>query len=285
MEAMIAAVVGGVLALGAVLVAAGLRKREQSTHLSPDLWKRLRRVWESWTPSTRIWIAAAVSTGLIVGLVTGWLVAIPLIPAFAIGVPALLAEPPQRQVAVLAGLDRWVRLLSPSIATGKSIRDAIIATRQQAPLVLSEPVARLVARIDQGWTTRDALLAMADDVDSADGDAVLAALAIASSRGGVGTRATLTALATNTQDRLRALREIAAERAKPRAVVRQVTVITLVVLCGSILLGGQFFAPYRTPFGQLLALGLGAAYVAALAILRRRTIPPATARFLRGGAA
>src|SRR5690606_37327048 len=130
------------------------------------------------------------------------------------------------------------------IATGKSIRDAIIATRHQAPPLLVLPVTRLVARLDQGWTTREALLAMADDVASADGDAVLAALAIAASRGGIGTRATLAALSDNTQDRLRALREIAAERAKPRAVVRQVTLITLAVLGGSLLLGGSFFDPY-----------------------------------------
>jgi len=221
---------------------------------------------------------------VLLAVVSGWLAATVLVPVFAIGIPALLKEPPQHEIDVLAALDRWVRLLAPSIATGKSIRDAVIATRQQAPAVLVQPVNRLVARIDQGWTTRDALLTMADELDSADGDAVLAALAIASSRGGVGTRATLTALSANTQDRLRALREIAAERAKPRAVVRQVTLITLVVLGASVLLGGEFFDAYRTPLGQVLALGIGAAYIGSLAILRRRTVPAPTARFLRGSA-
>lgn len=283
MESLIAGSLGAVTTLGVLLVVAGLRKREPSTQLSPDLWKRLRAVWESWSRRTRIWVVGSLAAGLLVGILTGWLVAIVLIPAVAIGIPALLAEPPQREIEVLAGLDRWVRLLAPSIATGKSIRDAIIATRHQAPKVLAQPVARLVARIDQGWTTRDALLGMADDLASADGDAVLAALAIASSRGGVGTRATLAALSDNTQDRLRALREIAAERAKPRAVVRQVTIITLAVLGGSVLLGGSFFEPYRTPLGQVLAIGLAAAYVGALAMLRRRTTPAPAVRFLRGG--
>ena len=64
-------------------------------------------------------------------------------------------------------LDRWVRLLAPSISTGKSIRDSIITTRHQAPAVLAEPVAALVARMDQGWSTHDALLAMADEVAKA----------------------------------------------------------------------------------------------------------------------
>lgn len=284
MEAMIAGTLGALLALGVVLVVAGLIRREQSTQFSPDLLKRSARLWESSPRRSRLWVIGSCSIGILLAVVSGWLAALVLVPAFAIGIPALLKEPPQREIDVLAALDRWVRLLAPSIATGKSIRDAVIATRHQASEVLAQPVARLVSRIDQGWTTRDALLTMADELDSADGDAVLAALAIASSRGGVGTRATLGALSANTQDRLRALREIAAERAKPRAVVRQVTIITLVVLGGSILLGGQFFDAYRTPLGQVLALGLGAAYVGSLAILRRRTVPAPAKRFLRGSA-
>ncbi|WP_185975804.1 type II secretion system F family protein [Tessaracoccus rhinocerotis] len=281
---MIAGTIGALLALGVTLVVAGLMKREQSTELSPDLWKRVAKVWESSSRRSKLWVVGSLAAGVLLAVVSGWLAATVLVPVFAIGIPALLKEPRQHEIDVLAALDRWVRLLAPSIATGKSIRDAVIATRQQAPAVLVQPVNRLVARIDQGWTTRDALLTMADELDSADGDAVLAALAIASSRGGVGTRATLTALSANTQDRLRALREIAAERAKPRAVVRQVTLITLVVLGASVLLGGEFFDAYRTPLGQVLALGIGAAYIGSLAILRRRTVPAPTARFLRGSA-
>ncbi|MCC2593871.1 type II secretion system F family protein [Tessaracoccus sp. OS52] len=284
MEPLIAAGVGALTALGIVLVAVGLTPREPSTQLSPILWERLGALWESLSPRRQVWVVGALLAGVVTAAVTGWIVAMVVVPALVIGIPSLLSEPPQREIDVLAGLDRWVRLLAPSIATGKSIRDAIIATRHQAPAALSAPVARLVARIDQGWTTRDALLAMADDLNCADGDAVLAALAIAASRGGAGTRATLSALSTNTQERLRTLREISAERAKPRAVVRQVTFITLAVLGVSILLGGDFFAPYRTPLGQALALGLATIYMGALAMLRRRTVPTPGPRFLRSTA-
>lgn len=284
MGSLIAAGSGALAVLGALFLIAGLRKRHSSTQLSPALWKKVHGLWESWSRRTRVWVMASLAAGVLIAIVTGWIVALVLVPVLVIGVPALLSEPPHREIDMLAALDRWVRLLAPSIATGKSIRDAIIATRHQAPPLLVLPVTRLVARLDQGWTTREALLAMADDVASADGDAVLAALAIAASRGGIGTRATLAALSDNTQDRLRALREIAAERAKPRAVVRQVTFITLAVLGGSLLLGGSFFDPYRSPIGQVLALGLVAAYLGALIMLRRRTTPEPTARFLTGGA-
>ncbi|MEO7588145.1 MAG: type II secretion system F family protein [Arachnia sp.] len=284
MEPVIASAVGALFMLGVFLTAAGTRRVERSfsTGRSTGLWKRCARLWTDRSRAGRAWAVTSVVAGAVVAVTTGWLIALVLVPAAALGIPALLSEPPQREIAALAGLDRWVRLLAPSLATGKSIRDAILATRGQVPEALAEPVARLVARVDQGWTTREALLGMADDLRSSDADAVLAALAISASRGGVGSRATLAALADNTQERLHALREISAERAKPRAVVRQVTVITLVVLTGSVLLGGNFFEPYRSPLGQALALGLAGAYVGALMVLRRRTIPEPTPRFLRG---
>lgn len=282
MGTMIAASLGGFVGLGLVLILVGASRRQRPTAHLPTRRGRLRQAWASWPARLRLWVVAALAAGLATSILTGWLAAALLIPAALILVPLLLSEPPQREVELLAALDRWVRLLGPSIATGKSIRDAIITTRHQVPAVLGGPMTRLVARMDQGWTTRDALLAMADEVDSADGDAVLAALGIAAGRGGVGSRATLAALADNTQERLRILREIASERAKPRAVVRQVTAITLTILGGSLLLGGSFFDPYRTPLGQALALGLAVAYIGALAILRRRTTPIPAGRFLRG---
>lgn len=284
MGSVMAGSLGALIALGVLSVISGLHRSEPrlSTRRSTGLWKQLHNLWSSWSTIRRVWILASFVFGAVIAIATGWLIAIVLIPAATLGIPALLSEPPQHEIATLAGLDRWVRLLAPSIATGKSIRDAILSTRSQAPAVLSAPVTTMVTRIDQGWTTKEALLAMADDLASADADAVLAALAISSTKGGVGTRTTLTALSENTQERLHALREISAERAKPRAVVRQVTIITLVVLGGSILLGGNFFEPYKSPLGQALAICLAAAYVGALVMLRWRTIPAAAARFLRG---
>lgn len=275
-----AAALGGLFALGCLLIVDGVVRRERPVAAPRRSRRSAAAVWGSWPAGKRAWVAGSLACAVGFTLWTGWLLGLVLIPALTLGIPALLSEPPQREVEVLAALDRWVRLLAPSISTGKSIRDSIITTRHQAPAALTVPVSALVARMDQGWSTHDALLAMADEVASADGDAVLAALAIAARRGGTGTRTTLAALADNTQDRLRVLREIASERAKPRAVVRQVTLITLAILGGSLLLGGSFFDPYRSPVGQLLALALAACYFFALIMLRRRTTPAPTPRYL-----
>lgn len=282
MTVMVAAAAGCAVGLGATLVLAGLRRATpapaaSSTGLAP----RLARWWERLSPRRRVWFGGAVGAGALATVVSGWLPALLLVPGLTVAVPLLLMAPPQREIDLLAALDRWVRLLATSLSSGKSIRDAIFVTRHQCPPALEGPVARLCARLDQRWTMREALFAMADELDSADADAVVAALAIAAGRGGMGARATLAALSDNSQERLRALREVAAERAKPRVVVRQVTLITLAVLGAALLFNGPFFTPYSSPLGQLIALTLALAYLGCLVILRRQTVPPMAPRFLR----
>lgn len=170
--------------------------------------------------------------------------------------------------------------MSATMATGRSVLDAIRVSRRSAPELLREPVDLAVARLNDRWTTRDALQAMADDLASPDADAVLAALMLAAQRGQTGASTTLEELSHSLQHRLRAWREIEAERAKPRVVVRQVTVVTAVVLAASLLLGGDFFAPYGSPVGQAILLTIVLAYLASLAMLRRMTLPPVRDRIL-----
>lgn len=278
-----AATAGAIVGLGLTLILAGmLRRVPPSTTPSTGLWTRATRWWTTQSSRRRAWFAGALIAGLVAAVLGRWPLAAVLVPALLVVIPLLLTAPPNREIEVLAGLDRWVRLLATSLSSGRSIRDAILATRRQVPDVLREPVARLCLRLDQRWTMHDALFGAADDLGSADADAVIAALSIAASRGGAGARATLGALSDSIQDRLRALRDVSAERAKPRAVVRQVTAITLGVLVTMLLLNPRFFAAYATPLGQAIAAVLAAAYLGCFAILRRRTVPPMTPRFLRG---
>jgi Flp pilus assembly protein TadB len=167
------------------------------------------------------------------------------------------------------------------MATGKSITDALRLSARTSPALLGDHLVLLVKRLDDRWPVPQALLAMADDLQSADADAVLASLVLASQRGGSGATATLQALADSIQERLKALREVEAERAKPRVVVKQVTAITSVLLAASLLFARDFFAPYGTPVGQAILAGLIVAYVGSLAMLRRMTLPRDRGRILR----
>ena len=270
MDAVFAACCGLLLVVGSWLIAVGLRPHPQvSAVSSTPLRITLFRRWESLGRSGQAWLAGAISAGAITYLITGWPIWLIIVPAGILGLPALLREPPNREIELLACLDRWVRSLASSLPTGKSIRDAIRATRAQTPPLLQHPVGLLLARLDDRWPVRNAFFAMADELGSADADAILAALALASERGGVGAADTLRSLSDEVHDRLRAMREIATERAKPRIVVRHVTLISTVMLLVMLLFGGDFFDPYRTPLGSILLSVLLLSYVGALVMLHR----------------
>ncbi|MGB3955877.1 MAG: type II secretion system F family protein, partial [Brooklawnia sp.] len=215
-----------------------------------------------------------------VTLFTGFVPALVLAPALLVVLPELLRNQPLPELELLEALDRWVRVLTASVRTGKSITDAVRSTRPQLPARLVTPVNALVARLDARWPLAEALQQMADEVDSADADAVLAALILVGERGGVGASATLGALSDSLQDRLRAMREISAERAKPMVVVRQVTAITLLALGVGFIVAPSYFAPFNTPLGQVLMVALGCAYLASLAALRRIATPRRRERIL-----
>jgi hypothetical protein len=89
----------------------------------------------------------------------------------------------------------------------------------------------------------------------------------------------LTSLAESVAADVRARREIEADRAKPRATARWVTLITITVLA-VLALTGSYVAPYRTAFGQLLLAVLLGAYVATLVWMRRMAVAAPLPRFL-----
>jgi Flp pilus assembly protein TadB len=280
---LLAALCGVLVAAGIVLLAAGFNSPPAGGGpSSTGLWKRVVDGRPGRTVRRRWWqVLAAVVAGLVAATLTGWPLLAVLVPVVAFGLPVVLSAPANRDLALLEALDRWVRTLGSLLPTGRSIPDAIRVSVRQAPAVLAPSLRLLVARLDDRWTVEQALFGLADDLDSADADAVLAALALAAQRGGTGAGLTLAALADNIQDRLRALREIETERAKPRIVVRQVTIITVVVLALALLFGGSFFAPYATPPGQVMLTLLVAAYLGSLLLLRRLTLPRPRQRILR----
>lgn len=287
MNGLLAAAAAIALLGGLWLVALGFRPAQRPTRhpagrrTSFETWAWLTRrpPGERGRRRDRL-LLIGLGVGLVGALVTGWVLLL-LAPVAFVGVPYLLGDPPNREVALLSALDRWVRGMSATLQTGQSITDALRTSARNAPPALADEVRLLVARLEQRWPVRDALLAMADALDSPDADAVLAALALAARRGGTGATTTLNALTESIQDRLKALRDIESERAKPRVVVRQVTIISLAVLGLALVVGGDFFAPYRSGIGQIILAGLLTAYALSLLVMRRLTTPPRRQRILQ----
>ena len=211
---------------------------------------------------------------------TGWPLLLVVVPVATLGLPKLLSEPAQTDIELLQSLDRWVRVVAATMSSGKSILDSLRLSVRQVPPPLRDPLVMLVRRLDDRWTPQQALRALADELSSPDADAVVASLILSVERGGNGSVTTLSALADSIQERLRALREVEAERSKPRVVVRQVTLVTTTVLVAAMVFSREFFTPFATPVGQTILAVLIGAYVASLAFLRRMTLPRRRERIL-----
>ncbi|GAA1429360.1 hypothetical protein GCM10009616_11270 [Microlunatus lacustris] len=283
------AALAGLLLLGGLwLLVAGLQRREppprtaRATSLAAGWAHWSRRPTGARGRRRDVVLAVSLVVGTGVAAATGWLIALPLAPTLALGLPYLLSVPRPRDIALLEALDRWVRSLSATLATGKSITDALRISRRTAPPLLVDDVDTLVARLNNRWDTRSALLRMADALDSPDADAVLAALILAANRGTNGASVTLAALADSLQATLQGRRAIEVERSKPYVVVRQVTVISLGTLLVAFAVSPDFFAAYRTGFGQLVLSVLLLAYVGSLLLMRRKAQQRERPRILVG---
>lgn len=270
----------GLLVVAGVLVGV-LPSSQARPAPSTGLWTRAVDGGRKVPRKTWVTVAVGMVLGCVLAQVLAWPVLVLAVPAVIIGLPRLLSEPPQPEVQLLEALDRWIRGMMAQLSTGKSITDALRLSGRQAPPLLAPRLATLVQRLDDRWSASQALMAMADELDNAAADSVLAALILSAARGGTGASVTLSALADSLQDRLRALREIEAERAKPRVVVRQVVVITLLALVGFMVWSPAFFEPYSTPAGQVILLSLLTAYVGSIMVMRRMTVPRRRERILR----
>ena len=284
----ILAITAGLLITGGLLgIVYGLRRQvrpvSQRTESIQEWWARAtRRPPGSRGRQRDMLLLLSMIIGCVIAMLTGWLILIVVLPLLALGLPYLLILPKPRDIQLLEALDRWVRSLATTLATGKSITDAIRITRRTAPPLLADEINLLVTRLNNRWETRDALMRFADAIDSPDADGVVAALILASSRGANGASVTLQALADSIQAQLKGRRVIEVERSKPYVVVRQVTVISLSTLVLVFLLSPDFFAPYRTPIGQTLLSALLIIYLASLLLMRRKAHQPDRPRILVG---
>lgn len=270
-----AAVIGLLVAGGLWAIVAGARGVEE-----PSGARRAVR----WPAIVDRWMAVGMLAGVLATALTGWLIWLVILPVLVAALPRLLAAEPDPEVELLAALDRWVRTLTATLGTGRSVVDAVRGSAASAPPLLAPAVQRLTHRLDERWAPSEALRAMADELDSPAADAVVAALLLAAERGGTGITASMRELSDSVQRRLAALREITAERARPRIVIRQVSVVMAVVIAAATVLGGEFFAPYGTPVGQVILAALVGCYLLTLVMVRRLSAGRRRTRILQGAA-
>lgn len=277
MTALVPAAAGALIVAGVLGLIAGLRPIEIA--VTPPRTGRLRGI-TALPRRTRVLLIAGAVTGAVAFLITGWALALLVVPAAVVGLPVLLAAPPAAaRIRRLEAMEEWTRSLSGVLTVGVGLEQALAATLRSTPEEISDEVTRLVARLRARWVTEDAIRAFADELDDATGDVIAANLILGARRRGAGLAAVLEGLAESVAADVRARRQVEADRAKPRATARWVTLISASVLV-VLALSGSYVEPYRSAVGQVILLTLLSAYVATLVWMRRMATGRPLPRFL-----
>ena len=269
-----ALVVAGLV--GAVLALRPQPVREPVARRPAALARRLAGV----SRRTRLVLTVSVGSGLLIALLTGWVAAVVILPAAALGVPYLLAAPPTATtIRRLEAMEEWTRNLAGVLSSGVGLEQAVTATLRSTPDAIKPEVTLLVARLRARWDTEQALRAFADDLDDVTGDLIVANLILAAQRRNRSLANALQGVAESVAEDVTSRRKVEAGRAKPRGSARLVTTFSAGVLVW-LAFTGDYVAPYGTPLGQVLLVVLLTAYAGGLLWMRKMTEGKPLPRFL-----
>jgi Flp pilus assembly protein TadB len=276
---LLAALAGGVIAVGLVLLVSELVGHRRPPGV-PAPRRRLGRAF----PSGRQTLLAVLAA-LVVLAVTRWPVAGLAAALAVIFLPRVLSQSAQRQrTAKLEGLEQWTRRLGDMLTASRGLEEAIEASARSAPAAIAVPVAALAARLNAGTGSEAALRAFAAEIDDPAGDRIAAALIIATGHRGGGVRDVLNALAVMIARDVAARREIEAERAQHRTTLRWIAIFVGAFTIFAVL-NRAYSSPYSTLPGEVVLALVTGLYAAGLGWLHRLGTMSAPGRFLAQEAA
>lgn len=219
---------------------------------------------------TALLVAAAVL------LLTGWPVAAVGAGLAVLFLPGVLggAKASRQVIARAQALAEWTRRLADLLASGaaSSIPEALRRAATTAPGQIAIPVRDLVRRLDpQG--AEPALRQFAKDMHDPGAEKIAMVLILRERNGGPGLAEALTALADDLDERCRMVREVEAERAKPRSNMRTIVFVTFALVLLMVLFTRTFLDPYSTVEGEVGLVFVVAAFGFALRWMRRLSQP------------
>jgi len=279
MSALLPAVLGALTVAGVLGALVALRPHTpQPRPERPP--SRLAARLASLSPRTRATLVASALAGLIAALATGWVAAIVVLPAAALGLPYLLTAPATAErIRRVEAMEEWTRSLAGVLGAGVGIEQALTATMRSTPDPIKPEVTALVARLRARWDTEAALRAFADDLDDVTGDLVASNLILAARRRNRSLSSVLQGVAESVAEDVASRRRVEAGRAKPRDSARLVTMFSMGVLL-ILAFTGDYIAPYGTPVGQVVLVVLLLAYAGGLLWMRKMAEGQPLPRFL-----
>ncbi len=244
-----------------------------------------RRGLFGWRPSP-IRVAAAMTCGLVAGVATGWIVAVPIGVVAGLGLPALLGRTSGGQViARIEAVAIWTEMLQSTLAASAGLSQAIVATADLAPLPIRPATRLLASRLEAGAQPRDALLSFAEDVADPCADRVVCALLLSYESRGQRLGDVLASLADSTRDEVALRLRIETSRASVRSSVRTVLIFSVSFAVGLAILAHSYLSPFGTAAGQLVLLVVALLYGVGLFAMVAIARPPAPIRLLGTGVA
>jgi Flp pilus assembly protein TadB len=273
---LLAALAGGLVAVGLVVLVAELTRRAPPAGTPP----RLAMIRAGLSGSGRRKVLVGLLVALAMLAVTRWPVAAMAAGLGVIFVPALTStKAVRRRTARLEGLEQWTRRVSDMLTASRGLEDALEVSARTAPAAIAPQVKALARRLSARVGTQESLRIFADEIDDPAGDRIVATLLIATSQRGGGVQGVLATLAELLARDVAARREIEASTAEHRTTLRWI----IAFIAGFTLFAifnRSYSAPYGTLAGEVVLALVATLYAAGLAWLNKLGQIPAPGRFL-----
>ena len=226
-------------------------------------------------------LALACAVGAVATVITRWPVAFPIGVVATIGLPSLFGQTSAAlSVTKLEAIATWTEMLHSTLAASAGLNQAIMATAPMAPVPIRSATLALAGRLRAGMYSKDALIQFAEEVADPSTDRVVCALILASSARAQRLGDLLSALADSTREDVALRLRIETSRASPRSGIRTVMIFSVAFAAALAVLAHSYLAPFGSPTGQVILVGIGILYAAGLTLMVRMARPPQPVRLL-----
>jgi tight adherence protein B len=225
----------------------------------------------------------ACGVGVMVGLVTGWVVGAVLAGLATFVLPRVLG--PDREhaarVARFEAIASWAEMLRDTLSSAAGLEQAILVTAPLVPDPIREPVMAAASRLRSGQRLPPVLRELAEDLGDPTADLVISALVLAAERRASNLGELLGSLAQAARDHAALRMSVAAGRAQTRSEVRITIATTLGFAAGLLIFDRRYLNAYNAASGQVVLLIVGVLFGLGFWALTRIARVQEPARLLR----
>ncbi|MER5524166.1 type II secretion system F family protein [Streptomyces sp. NPDC002677] len=224
----------------------------------------------------------AAIIGLAVLLLTRWAVAGVAAGVLVFFWDKLFGGAAEERAAMkrVEALASWTESLRDTIAGAVGLEQAIPASARAAAPVLRPHLDALVDRLRARTPLPDALQHLADEINDASADIIVAALILNARLRGPGLRQVLGALAKSSREEVDMRQRVMAQRASTRRSVQIVVAVSVAFVLGLAVFNRDFVSPYGTAVGQLVLALVCALFALGFWWLRKLSTIETPERFL-----